>query len=97
MLRVAVLDLRTQGETRRQDVATAAAWVESTDVAWPLAFVNVCGVLDLDPAAVRAALFGGRAVEPASAVMGRASSRRPFCPRNRKTLPSRPQGRYLGS
>ena len=34
----------------------AAAWFFSEDERWPFAFVNVCGALGLDPAAVRRTL-----------------------------------------
>jgi hypothetical protein len=44
------------GRTRRGDMADAGRWFASDDTAWPYSFVNLCGVLELEPAAVRAAL-----------------------------------------
>lgn len=35
---------------------SAARWIASDDLTWPLSFVNCCEALDLEPAAVRARL-----------------------------------------
>jgi hypothetical protein len=36
--------------------AEVQLWFDSDDVAWPFSFVNVCEVLDLDPAEVRSSI-----------------------------------------
>ena len=41
--------------------AEARTWIAADDWAWPFSFVNVCAMLDLDPAAIRAALRRQRA------------------------------------
>jgi hypothetical protein len=44
-------------ETGRGLFEEAREWITSEDQSWPFSFENVCGVLKLDPAYLRAGLF----------------------------------------
>jgi hypothetical protein len=49
----ALMDLRKEPPTSRLATETRA-WFASDEQGWPCAFVPICDVLGLDPAAVRA-------------------------------------------
>lgn len=41
---------------RQRRARETEEWFQTEDYQWPFSFVNICAVLDLDPAAIRAAL-----------------------------------------
>jgi hypothetical protein len=61
---VRCVQLANRGVTRRQFL-NAFEWIASERCDWPFAFVNVCGFLKMDPAAVRKHLriWGERAAK----------------------------------
>jgi hypothetical protein len=50
---VAVLEVALEDASDMADRTGAAAWVTSTDRAWPFSFENICEALDMDPQRVR--------------------------------------------
>jgi hypothetical protein len=53
MMGLALFDAAGRGDAaqRSAHVASARAWLASDDPSWGFSFVNVCSMLDLDPAA----------------------------------------------
>jgi hypothetical protein len=81
MVWLALCDLARRGDdAHRSAHASAHAWLASDDITWPYAFQNVCAMLDLDCAAVRAALAAVPADDP----------------RDRRLLPAADEGSQRG-